>query len=80
MASETSLISLFTRYQLEYADTAYIELQNKKHEPIGVIYLDKVKFEQIHILAAEAIDEKYLIYINGIAIFFTYYRLDNTKK
>ena len=51
-----------------------LQLLNKDKIPVAAIYLDKINVETISILNATNINEKYYLYINGIAIFFTYFR------
>jgi len=50
-----------------------ITLYSRDHVPVGAIFLDSVRFNDLAISLTKEISEKYLLYINGVAIFFTYY-------
>jgi hypothetical protein len=50
-----------------------LELLNIKQEPVGALYLDKVKYKNF-IISETNNSEKYYLYIDGIGIYFSFYR------
>lgn len=52
---------------------AVVQLENYAHIPVAALYLDKVDYENI-VVSETKTKEKYYVYINGIAIFFSYFR------
>lgn len=58
-------------------DPPILKLFNKENIPVAAIYLDKLKADIEDVVICETTtSEKYYIYLNGIAIFFTYYSLE----
>lgn len=75
MAQTTSLISLFKAQP----KGTVLELQNHLHVPVGALYLDSEVCDLDHLIISELYNEqdtgeKYYLFSNGLAVFFTYYR------
>lgn len=53
-----------------------IQLLNHDRSPVGALYLNKLNLDKVAILTVESanITERYYVYMDGIAIFFTYMR------
>lgn len=71
-----SITELFWHWAMEPEKGNIIQLLNKDQIPVGAIYLDKIKFnsDNISICETSRTSEKYYLYIDGIAVFFTYYK------
>jgi hypothetical protein len=70
--TDNSLSTLF--HAMADSDTPPIlELLNIKQEPVGALYLDKVKYKNF-IISETNNSEKYYLYIDGIGIYFSFYR------
>lgn len=67
-----NLTDLFEIYQFSEKPPV-VELLNKDQETVGAIYLDKVRPEQV-IVSETNNSEKYCIYVNGVLIYFTYFK------
>lgn len=68
----TKLQDLFLGY-LESDNPGIIELQNINRQPVAAIYLSSLKYDNF-VVSSTNNTERYLLYIDGIAIFFTYFR------
>lgn len=53
-----------------------IELQNIDHKPVGAIYLDRLSYKKI-IISETNNSERYYLYIDGIGIYFSFYKKIN---
>lgn len=53
-----------------------IELQNIDHKPVGAIYLDRFSYKKI-IISETNNSERYYLYIDGIGIYFSFYKKIN---
>lgn len=53
-----------------------IQLLNSSRIPVAALYLDKLDLDKIAILEFKSpiISERYYVYMDGIAVFFTYMR------
>lgn len=70
MSQTTGLTTLFRD-----ADCKTIELLNHEYVPVGALYLDTLNVRMENVVISETkTSEKYLLYLDGISIFFTYYR------
>ena len=58
-----------------------IQLLNHDRSPVAALYLNKLNLDKIVILESDSnlITERYYVYMDGIAIFFTYMR-KSTKE
>ena len=68
----SNLTKLFQLYQ-EQSVPPIVELQNKEHEVVGALYLDKMTGNKI-VISETNNSEKYMLFVDGIAIYFSYYR------
>lgn len=72
---EHSLVTLF--HALADLDKPpIIELMNIDHKPIGALYLDKLKYKNF-IISETNNSEKYFIYLDGMGIYFSFYKQIN---
>ena len=53
-----------------------LELLNIKHEPVGALYLDKIKYKNF-VVSETNNSEKYYLYADGIGIYFSFYQKIN---
>lgn len=76
---ESNLTNLFHGYQIAKKPPIII-LENIKRETVGVLYFDKLKFDNI-LISETNNSEKYFLIINGIGIYFSYFQkvLDPAK-
>ena len=54
-----------------------IELLNIEHKPVGAVYLDKLKYKNC-VISNTNNSEKYYLYMDGLGIYFSFYRKINT--
>ena len=62
-----------------YADTAertILELQNIDRKTVGALYLDQLRYKNF-IVSDTNNSEKYYLYIDGIGIYFSFYKKIN---
>lgn len=71
---ENQGLSEVFQIMLDKAEPKIVELQNNKHIPVGALYLDKIKYDQIIVSETDS-DEKYFLLLDGIGIYFTYYKI-----
>lgn len=69
---EHSLSTLFHTYA-ELDNPPILELLNIDNKPVGALYLSQLKYKQFHISETNN-SEKYYLYIEGIGIYFSFYR------
>jgi hypothetical protein len=50
-----------------------LELLNIKHEPVGAIYLDKIRYKNF-VISETNNSEKYYLYVDGIGVYFSFYQ------
>lgn len=50
-----------------------IELQDINHKPVGAIYLSNLKYKVFSVTETNN-SEKYFLYLDGIGIYFSFYR------
>lgn len=72
------LANLFTKWGVTEKNII-IELSNSRHEPVSALYLDKLQLDRIAITEINKSSEKYYLYLDGVGIFFTYYRKLNKE-
>ena len=51
-----------------------VTLYNCSNIPVGALYLNQIDLSKVIITALTGVDEKYYLYFNGIAIFFSFIR------
>jgi hypothetical protein len=69
--TDNSLSTLF-HAMADSDNPPILELLNIKQEPVGALYLDKVKYKNF-IISETNNSEKYYLYIDGIGIYFSFY-------
>ncbi len=70
--TDHSLMILFSAMQ-EQENPPVIELLNKAREPVGALYLDKLKYKNF-IISETNNSEKYYFYVDGLGVYFSYYQ------
>ena len=50
-----------------------LELLNIKKEPVGALYLDKLRYKNF-VVSETNNSEKYYLYIDGVGIYFSFYQ------
>ena len=71
----TNITTLFQIWS-EQEKPPIIELQNIDHKPVGAIYLDRLSYKKI-IISETNNSERYYLYIDGIGIYFSFYKKIN---
>lgn len=69
---EHHLATLFHIYA-ELDNPPIIELLNINNNPVGAIYLDRLKYRNFTISETNN-SEKYYLYLDGIGIYFSFYK------
>ena len=67
-----SLATLFHAYA-ELESPPILELISIDHKPVGALYLDKLRYKNFVITETNN-SEKYYLYIDGLGIYFSFYR------
>ncbi len=67
--------SLTTLFQVwsEQENPPIIELQNIDRKPVGAIYLNRLNYKKI-VVSETNNSERYYLYIDGIGIYFSFYK------
>jgi hypothetical protein len=68
--------STLTTFFKTYADAekpVILELLSIDNKPVGALYLDKLKYKNF-IVSETNNSEKYYLYMDGIGIYFSFYR------
>lgn len=69
---EHSLATLFKTYT-ELEKPPIIELLNIDNKPVGALYMSGLKYKNF-VISETNNTEKYYLYIDGVGIYFSYYR------
>lgn len=69
---EHTLTTLFNTYA-DQEHPPVIELLNIRKEPVGAIYLNKLRYKNLAVSETNN-SEKYYLYVDGIGIYFSYYQ------
>jgi hypothetical protein len=72
---EHPLTTLFHAYACT-AERTILELQNIDHKTVGALYLDQLRYKNF-IVSDTNNSEKYYLYIDGIGIYFSFYKKIN---
>lgn len=72
---EHSLTTLFHTYA-ELDKPPILELLNIDNKPVGALYLSNLKYRNF-VISETNNTEKYYLYIDGIGIYFSFYRKIN---
>jgi hypothetical protein len=69
---ESTLTTLFKTY-VDAEKPIILELLSIDNKPVGALYLDKLKYKNF-IVSETNNSEKYYLYMDGIGIYFSFYR------
>ena len=69
---EHSLTTLFHTYA-DLEEPPILELLNINNKPVGALYLSKLKYRNF-IVSETNNSEKYYLYIDGVGIYFSFFR------
>jgi hypothetical protein len=69
---EHSLTTLFKTYA-ELDNPPILELLNIDNKPVGALYLTNLKYRNF-VISETNNSEKYYLYIDGVGIYFSFYR------
>ena len=69
---ESTLTTLFKTYA-DAEKPVILELLSIDNKPVGALYLDKLKYKNF-IVSETNNSEKYYLYMDGIGIYFSFYR------
>ena len=69
---EHSLSELFHTYA-ELDKPPVLELLNINKEPVGALYLDKLRYKNF-VVSETNNSEKYYLYVDGVGIYFSFYQ------
>ena len=69
---EHSLTTLFHAYA-DQEKPPIIELLSIDNKPVGALYLDKLRYKNF-VVSETNNSEKYYLYIDGIGIYFSFFR------
>ena len=69
---EHTLTTLFHTYA-ELENPPVIELLNINNEPVGALYLKDMRYENF-VISETNNSEKYYFYVNGVGIYFSFYK------
>ena len=72
---EHSLATLFSTYS-ELDQPPVLELLNIDNKPVGALYMANLKYKQF-IISETNNSEKYYLYIDGVGIYFSFFRKIN---
>lgn len=72
MEPNVALTELFHAYA-ETGSATILELTNIDGKPVGALYLSELKYKNF-IISETNNSEKYYLYIDGVGIYFSYYR------
>jgi hypothetical protein len=72
---EHSLTTILQAYA-DQEKPPVIELLNIRHEPVGAIYLDKLRYKNF-VVSETNNSEKYYLYADGLGIYFSFYQKIN---
>ena len=73
---EHSLVTLFHAYA-DMENPPILELLNIDNKPIGALYLANLRYKNF-VVSETNNSEKYYLYIDGIGIYFSFYRKIST--
>lgn len=70
--SEHSLATLFNTYA-ELEQPPVLELLNIDYKPVGALYMTNLRYKNF-IVSETNNSEKYYLYVDGIGLYFSFYR------
>lgn len=75
MNQDHSLATLFHAYA-DLDNPPVLELLNIQNKPVGALYLGQLKYKNF-IVSETNNSEKYYLYVDGVGIYFSFYRKIN---
>jgi hypothetical protein len=72
MVSEHSLVTLFHAYA-DADKPPILELLSIDNKPVGALYLSNLKYKNF-VISETNNSEKYYLYIDGVGIYFSFYK------
>ena len=69
---EHTLTTLFRTFE-DLENPPIIELLNIEQKPVGAIYFDKFKYKNF-IVSDTNNSEKYYLYVDGLGVYFSYFK------
>ena len=72
---EHSLVTLFQTYA-ELDNPPILELLDINNKTVGALYLDKLKYRNF-VVSETNNSEKYYLYIDGVGVYFSFFRKIN---
>ena len=76
MEQEHSLVTLFQAYA-DREKPPILELLNIDNKPVGALYLSNFKYKNF-VISETNNTEKYYLYVDGLGIYFSFYRKIST--
>lgn len=76
MDTEHTLVTLFKSYA-ELDKPPILELLNINNKPVGALYMSQLKYKNF-VISETNNTEKYFLVIDGVGIYFSFYRKINT--
>lgn len=73
--NQSTLTDLFRTYQ-SLENPPIIELQNIDKNPVGALYLNRIRYKDL-IVSETNNSERYYLYIDGVGIYFSFFRKIN---
>lgn len=73
--NQSALTDLFRTYQ-SLENPPIIELQNIDKNPVGALYLNRIRYKDL-IVSETNNSERYYLYIDGVGIYFSFFRKIN---
>ena len=74
--NQSALTELFRAYQ-SLENPPIIELQNINKNPVGALYLNRIRYKDL-IVSETNNSERYYLYIDGVGIYFSFFRKINS--
>jgi hypothetical protein len=72
VTQEHTLVTLFNTYA-ELDNPPVIELLNIDHKPVGALYLSNLRYKTF-VISETNNSEKYYLYMDGVGIYFSFYK------
>lgn len=72
--NENKSLSEVFQMMLESTNPPTIELLDLNQTPVGVLYMSSMRVDTVTISETNTL-EKYFLVINGVGIYFTYYKI-----
>ena len=73
--SSITLTNLFQMYS-EQDNPPTLELLDADHKPVAALFLKSMRFQKL-VISETNNTEKYFLYVDGVGIYFSYFRKSN---